>query len=304
MAFRRPATIPFPAYNPPSPAKEQLGRTLFFDTRLSKSGDRACASCHDPKKEFGDGLALPLDAEGRLAKRHTPTLWNLAFATSFFWDGRTTSLEAQVREPIGTELGLSDEELVRRLSADPVSAARFAHAFPGEPEITVETVAASLATFIRTLVSPKNRFDDWVDGNDGALSQEERGGFELFVGKAGCRRCHSGWNFTDERFHDTGLEDEDLGRGGFLGDPALDHAFKTPTLRGIRWSQPFMHNGRIAKLRYVVDHYERNFVARPTLAPEMTGFELTDKERNDLLSFLRAIGDTDARTVESAGAAQ
>jgi len=293
--FARPAIVPFPAYNPHSPAKEELGRALFYDTRLSRAGDRACASCHDPRKEFGDGRPLPRDVNGRLVGRHAPVLWNLAWSTSYFWDGRAATLEDQVREPMRTELGLEIDELVRRLTADPAMTARFAEAFPARAQVTEETIAAALATFVRTLVSPRNRFDDWVDGDDAALSPAEQRGFELFVGKAGCSRCHAGWNFTDQRFHDTGLADDDRGRGGALGIPDLDHRFKTPTLRGVRWSQPFMHNGRIAKLRYVVEHYERNFLARPTLAPEVTGFELTDDERNDLVGFLRAIGDGPAR---------
>jgi cytochrome c peroxidase len=291
-AFRRPTTIPFPIANPYASAKAELGRSLFFDTRLSRAKDRACASCHDPKKEFADGLSLSLDAEGRVARRHTPVLWNLAWGTSFFWDGRTATLEEQVREPIRTELGLPPEEAVERLADDPAFVERFAQAFPGEPRVTVDAVAAALATFVRTLVSPRNRFDEWVDGHGTALSPEEQRGFALFVGQAGCSRCHAGWNFTDQRFHDTGLAGDDRGRGGVLGAPELDHAFKTPTLRGVRWSQPFMHDGRIAKLRYVVEHYEFNTVPRPTLSPKMTPFALSDDEREDLVSFLRAIGDT------------
>ncbi len=290
-AFKRPAAIPFPERNPHSPAKEQLGRMLFFDVRLSKQEDRSCAGCHDPKREFADGRTLPVGSDARPVIRHVPTLWNLAWSSRFFWDGRAESLEEQVLEPIRTEMALTFGELVGRLSSDPDLTARFAEAFPADPKVTAENVAAALATYVRTLVSPRNRFDAWVDGDESALSPGERRGFAIFNGKAGCSRCHTGWAFTDNRFHDTGIADADLGRGAAANDPALDHAFKTPTLRGVRWSQPFMHNGRIAKLRYVVEHYEHNFVPRPTVPPEMTAFALREDERDDLVSFLRAIGD-------------
>ena len=280
-SFARPSEVPFPAGNPYSKAKEQLGQILFLEPRLSKSGTRACATCHDPRKEFSDGLALPVDAEGRPAKRHTPALWNLAWNRSFFWDGRAATLEEQIKEPIVTELGLSLSELTLRVAADPNLVSRFADAFEDQ-KVSITNISSAIATYLRTLVSPRNRFDVWVEGNDTALSPEERRGFDLFVGKANCVRCHSGWNFTDQRLHDTGIADDD-DTGG--------RAFKTPTLRGIRWSQPFMHNGRIAKLRYVVEHYEHNFVPRPTLAREIAPFTLTETERNDLVSFLRAIGD-------------
>jgi cytochrome c peroxidase len=281
QSFARPREVPFPAGNPYSKAKEQLGRILFLEPRLSKSGTRACATCHDPRKEFSDGVALPVDAEGRLAKRHTPTLWNLAWNSSFFWDGRAATLEEQIKEPIVTELGLSLDELTRRVAADPNLVSRFADAFEDQ-KVSITNISSAIATYLRTLVSPRNRFDVWVEGNDTALSPEEQRGFDLFVGKANCVRCHSGWNFTDQRLHDTGIaDDDDLG----------GRTFKTPTLRGIRWSQPFMHNGRIAKLRYVVEHYEHNFVPRPALSREIVAFTLTETERNDLVSFLRAIGD-------------
>jgi cytochrome c peroxidase len=266
---------------------------LFFDVRLSKREDRSCAGCHDPKREFADGRTLPVGSDARPITRHVPTLWNLAWSSRFFWDGRAATLEEQVLEPIRTEMGLPWGELVGRLSSDPNLSARFAEGFPADPRTTVENVAAALATYLRTLVSPRNRFDAWVEGDESALSPGERRGFAIFTGKAGCSRCHAGWAFTDNRFHDTGIADDaDPGRGAVDG-PALAHAFKTPTLRGVRWSQPFMHNGRIAKLGYVVEHYEHNFVPRPTLSSEMATFALSEDERDDLVSFLRAIGDHD-----------
>ena len=178
---------------------------LFFDVRLSKQEDRSCAGCHDPKREFADGRTLPVGSDAQPVIRHVPTLWNLAWSSRFFWDGRAESLEEQVLEPIRTEMALTFGELVGRLSSDPDLGARFAEAFPADPKVTAENVAAALATYIRTLVSPRNRFDAWVDGDESALSPGERRGFAIFNGKAGCSRCHTGWAFTDNRFHDTGI---------------------------------------------------------------------------------------------------
>ena len=178
-SFARPSEVPFPAGNPYSKAKEQLGQILFLEPRLSKSGTRACATCHDPRKEFSDGLALPVDAEGRPAKRHTPALWNLAWNRSFFWDGRAATLEEQIKEPIVTELGLSLSELTLRVAADPNLVSRFADAFEDQ-KVSITNISSAIATYLRTLVSPRNRFDVWVEGNDTALSPEERRGFEPF----------------------------------------------------------------------------------------------------------------------------
>jgi cytochrome c peroxidase len=237
-AFRRPATIPFPADNPFSEAKRALGERLFNDRRLSADGHLSCASCHDPAKGFADSRIRSTGVPGRPLGRHTPTLWNLAFAARLFWDGRARSLEEQSLNPIAAteEMAMPVESAVRLLADDSAMARAFARAFPDDPHVSAGNLAKAIATYERTLVSPVTRFDRWIEGDAQALTDEEVNGFRLFTGKAGCANCHSGFAFTDSAFHDNGLPGDDRGRGAVLRLPAADHAFKTPGLRELKWS--------------------------------------------------------------------
>ena len=166
-AFRRPAAVPFPADNPYTEKKRALGAALFFDTRLSVDNSRSCASCHDRTLGFADGKAQGQGVPGRPLKRHTPTLWNLAWATPVFWDGRARSLEEQVAGPIESpdEMAQPMASVVSRLNADQTTRRAFAEAFPREPKIDTGNVAKAIATFERSLVSPETRFDRWVEGD-------------------------------------------------------------------------------------------------------------------------------------------
>jgi cytochrome c peroxidase len=287
--FRRPAAVPFPASNPFSEQKRALGERLFHDKRLSADRSIACASCHHRGKGFADGRAQGRGLSGVALKRHTPTLWNLAWVGPAFWDGRARSLEEQVAGPIEApdEMGQPVDSVVARLRADPSYAAAFAAVFPDDPRVTPENLARAIATFERTLVSPRTRFDRWIDGDGTALGRTEIEGFRLFVGKAQCSNCHSGWAFTDSAFHDIGLPGEDRGRGAVLRLPAAEYAFKTPGLREIGRSAPYMHDGSLKSLAEVVRHYESGIVARPTLSPDLPrGLKLSPRERTTLVAFL------------------
>jgi cytochrome c peroxidase len=289
LKFRRPAAIPFPASNPYSEQKRALGETLFHDTRLSADGTFACATCHDISKGLSDGRVTAVGVPGRALARHTPMLWNLAWAVHVFWDGRARSLEEQVAGPLTApdEMAQPIEPLVARLAADKDYARAFAKAFPESPRVTEENLKKAIATFERTLVSPQTRFDRWVAGDAKALSVQEVEGFRLFAGKAGCANCHSGWAFTDYAFHDIGLPSEDRGRGAVLRLPAAEHAFKTPSLREIGRAAPYMHDGSLASLADVVRHYAGGVVERPTLSPDLRrGLTLTEDERAALVAFL------------------
>src|SRR5262249_40844404 len=184
--FRRPATVPFPTDNPYAEKKRALGEALFNDKRLSIDGSLACASCHDRAKGFADGKVQGVGVPGRPLKRHTPTLWNLAWASPVFWDGRAHSLEEQVAGPIESpdEMAQPVASVVARLSEDPAMRRAFAEAFPQVPKIDAVNLAKAIATFERTFVSPVTRFDRWVDGENAALSDREIAGFRLFTGKA------------------------------------------------------------------------------------------------------------------------
>ncbi len=288
-AFRRPAAVPFPADNPFSEKKRALGEALFHDKRLSADASLSCASCHERGKGLADGKTTGRGVPGRALKRHTPTLWNLAWASPVFWDGRARSLEEQVAGPIESpdEMAQPVGALIARLATDPAMVRAFAEAFPEAPNVDAKNLAQAIATYERTFVSPVTRFDRFVEGDAGALSSGEVEGFRLFTGKAGCVKCHSGFAFTDSAFHDIGLPGDDRGRGVVLRLEAADHAFKTPGLREIGRSAPYMHDGSLATLADVVRHYESGIVERPTLSKDLTrGLKLTDTERADLIAFL------------------
>src|SRR5262245_10615598 len=288
-SFRRPGGVPFPADNPFSEAKRALGETLFHDKRLSIDESLSCASCHDRGKGFADGKAQGRGVPGRPLKRHTPTLWNLAWSSPVFWDGRARSLEEQVAGPIESpdEMAQPLASVVTRLAADPAIARAFAAAFPEAPQVNAVNLAKALATYERTFVSPPTRFDRWIDGDPQALTTGEIAGLRLFTGKAGCVKCHSGFAFTDYAFHDIGLPSDDRGRGAVLRLPVAEHAFKTPGLREVGRSAPYMHDGSLATLADVIRHYEEGVVERPTLSKDLTRkLRLTQAERADLIAFL------------------
>jgi cytochrome c peroxidase len=295
-AFARPSAIPAPPGNPVTPEKVSLGRALFEDMRLSGDGTMACATCHDPALSFSDGVARRPGHDGEPLPRRTPSLWNLAWGLTFFWDGRAPDLEAQASGPIENvrEMGGDIAKAAARLAADPAMAARFAVAFPETPRATEANIRAALASFERTLVSPKTRFDRWVEGDEAALDPEERAGFGLFVGKAGCVNCHKGWRFTDEAFHDIGLPGADRGRGEALKLAAADHAFKTPSLRERVWTAPYMHDGSLATLEAVVAHYAERVIERPTLSADLKRrLDLSPEERGQLVAFLATLSSDD-----------
>ena len=295
-AFARPASIPYPGPTPPTPAQIALGQRLFSEPRLSANGQVSCATCHDPELAFTDGVTRGQGVGKVPLARHTPSLWNLAWSETLFWDGRAPSLEAQARGPIEHPLEMAQPIATgaEKLSADPDLAAAFATAFPTDPPphptISPETIVQALAAYERTLVSPPTRFDRFAAGDDSALSPSERIGYGLFTGRAQCVSCHSGWAFTDRGFHDIGLPSEDLGRGPVIGLSAVDHAFKTPTLRELNWTAPYMHDGSLATLEDVVRHYESGGIPRPTRSPDLPkNLTLTDDERAGLVAFLGSL---------------
>jgi cytochrome c peroxidase len=291
--FKRPHTPPpSPPDNPTTPEKVELGAKLFADTRLSRDGRRACASCHRPDKAFADGRRRPLALRGGLLQRNTSSLWNVGWSKHFFWDGRAPSLEAQVQMPVeaGGEMGGDWPTIIGRLEQDTRIASGFRAAFPEEPRISQATIARALASYVRSLVSPVTRFDAWIEGNVKAMSAAEVRGFNVFVGKGACVLCHVGWRFTDDRFHDIGLAGNDGGRGAVPGGTPGLMAFKTPSLRELARTAPYMHDGALPTLAAVVQHYNGGFLARPALATNMNrALRLTEREKADLVAFLRTL---------------
>lgn len=298
--YRRPTAIPFPEDNPPSPDREILGKTLFFDPRLSRSGIMACATCHHPAFSWSDGLPRAIGHGMQRLGRRTPTLLNLAWAGLLFWDGRARTLEEQALGPIEApaEMNMPVTEVVAVLGRIEGYRALFEHAYPGEG-ITPRTIGKALATFERTIVSGVAPFDRWIGGDRTAISPSARRGFVLFNTRARCARCHSGWNFTDGSFHDIGLASEDPGRGKLLPRiQMMQHAFKTPTLRNVDRRSPYMHDGSVRDLEGALDLYDRGGdVRRPSLSAESRPLRLSAEDTVDLLAFLRTLTSDDPQVV-------
>jgi cytochrome c peroxidase len=290
--FARPVFVPRPADNPPSPARVALGKRLFEDKELSSTGTVACASCHDPKLSFSDGEPRGKGITGKRLVRHTPSLWNVAFSPLLFWDGRAASLEGQVRFPVEhpDEMGDTLDNAVHRFVRHESYERDFATAFPDDPKISARNIARALASYERTLISPPTRFDRWVAGDAGALSPAEINGLKVFAGKGRCISCHRGFAFTDHNFYDIGLPGTDTGRGKEIHLRAADYAFKTPTLRELAWTAPYMHDGSRATLEDVITHYEQGGMQRATRSRDLPrNLKLTEQERADLIAFLETL---------------
>ncbi|HSI57784.1 MAG TPA: cytochrome c peroxidase [Ideonella sp.] len=289
-AYRRPDSIPFPKDNPYTPEKAALGKMLFFDTRLSRDKNLSCASCHNPSFGWEVPFATAIGAGGKPLGRHAPTALNQAWSKNYFWDGRAPTLEAQAKGPIeaAVEMDLPMATAVARLKEVRGYVDAFSKAFPKDG-LGEETVLKAIATFERTIVTGDTPFDRWVRGDNKSMSTEAKRGFALFAGKANCAACHSGWNFTDDKFHDIGLPTADPGRMGITNAASDQHAFKTPSLREIAARAPFMHHGQVATLEAVTSHYITGGQKRPSLDAQMRPLSLSGQDVQDLSTFMRSL---------------
>ena len=295
QSYKRPQSIPFPADNSYSPEAEILGRTLFFDSRLSGSGSLACASCHNPSFGWEDGLALGHGEGMRQLGRHTPSILNAAWGDLYFWDGRAASLEAQALGPIGNpaEMNQSLSQLPEKLSKIADYRKMFKSAYPGEG-ITASTIGKAISVFERTVASLPTPFDAWINGDESAISEAAKHGFILFNSEAGCSACHSGWRMTDNRFHDIGLPDEDRGRVLIApAEPNAERGFKTPTLRNVARRAPYMHDGSLSDLTTVMAHYISGGTDRPSRDNKIHALNLSQKDIEDLKALLASLSEPD-----------
>jgi len=299
--FSQDEKMRIPRDNPMTPAKIALGKTLFYETRLSVDGSRSCASCHQEGLGYSDGLSRAVARSGAKLPRHTPSLWNIGYAHSLFADGRATSLEAQSLIPITQpeEMGRSPGTAINDIRHDPEYRARFARAFPEAPIVSEANAAKALAAYERTLISGITPFDRWMRGDRGAISPAAARGFAVFAGPGNCASCHKGAQLTDDRFHDIGMPDTDRGRGGVTGRASQDHQFRTPSLREIGWSAPYMHDGSLPTLEAVVDHYSDKVIDR---GQKTRRAQLSAGQKRDLVAFLRTLDSGDARNTASAAA--
>jgi len=296
--------MPIPGGNPLTADKAALGRRLFFDPILSSDGTLACAGCHVPGLAFTDGKPVAEGVGGRRGTRNAPTLVNRGYGEAFFLDGRAASLEEQVLQPLqgANELATRVDTAVERLREDDGYRRAFARAFGRAPD--AEALAAALASYVRTIVSGTAPVDRYGFGELDALSALEREGQRIFHERGQCSACHGGPNFSDEQFHNTGVawrqagatdssaplaEPRDPGRFAITSTPADLGAFKTPTLREIARTAPYMHDGSLATLEDVVEFYSGGGQPNPHLDRLIQPRDLTDREKAALLAYLRAL---------------
>ena len=270
-------------------AKTKLGEQLFFDPRLSGDQSISCAGCHHPGLGWSDGQPRNSHFGSEALSRHTPTLINVAYFTSFFWDGRASSLEDQVIEHLRSpSMGNAEEStVVDTLSSLPDYERQFQEIF-GEDAISFTNIASAIAAFERTIVSRESPFDEWQSGDQNALSESARRGFKLFASRAMCAYCHNGPNFSDSRFHNIGINSIDPGRFEVSNSNSDRNAFKTPGLRHIALTSPYMHDGSKATLRDVLEFYNRGG-DRPGGGNKLTPLGLSESELDDLLAFLMSL---------------
>lgn len=284
----QPLTIPDD--NPLTAAKIELGKQLYFDPRLSRDSTVSCASCHDPAKGWSNGERFATGVRGQKGGRSAPTIINAAYGHLQFWDGRAEQLEGQALGPIQNpiEMDMTLDEVVQRLNGIDGYRRQFENVFG--TSVTAEGIAKAIASFERTVLSGDAPYDRYMAGDKSALSPTAERGREVFFHKAHCSACHTGANFTDLAFHNIGVgmdaEEPDVGRRAISNLEGDHGAFKTPTLREIAKSAPYMHDGRYQSLEEVIDHYIKGGTANDYLDEEIYPLKLTAGQKADLIAFL------------------
>lgn len=287
--------IPFPKDNLNSPEKAAFGKLLFFDKRLSRNNEVACASCHQPEKAFTDGLPKSRGAGGTIAMRNAPSLLNSAYFKSYMYDGEVRTLEQQVLVPIQDhlEMGSSMKEVIQKLSKDP-NYKRLAKSIFNR-ELGAYVITRALSTYERSLISQNSRFDQYRAGAKGVLNSDEIAGWKLFSEKLYCTKCHSGANFTNYQVVCNGLYSDygmDQGRFRINGLEKEKGAFKVPSLRNVSLTAPYMHDGSIRTLREVILHYSKGGAEFSNKSAIIKPFKLTNLEISQLELFLKTLVDT------------
>ena len=284
-----------PPGNPPSSAKIQLGKELYFDTRLSSDGTISCATCHDPALGWSDKGPTSSGIHGQRGGRRAPPVSNAAYSPLQFWDGRSPSLEDQAKGPIQNpiEMGNTHQAMIQTVSAISSYEAEFKAVF-GVGPITVDQVAEAIAAFERTVVTTDSRFDRYVRGDHGSLNCLEKEGLEIFNGKGHCTSCHWGPYFSDGRFHNLGVPPQDpkkpdLGRYDITKNPRDKGAFKTPTIRDAARRAPYLHDGSEKTLESLLDFYNKGGGRDPNLDPLMVPLGLSKHEKAALVAFIKSL---------------
>jgi len=293
LANRPLPAMPVPADNPQDQAKIDLGHQLYFDGRLSADGTISCATCHVPKTGWANHHPTDTGIRGQVGKRNSGTIIDAGYMRYQFWDGRAASLEEQALGPIHNpiEMGETLENVVRKLNAIPGYREQFRRVFG--TDVTQEGIAKAIAAFERTIVSGPSPYDRFRMGEANALGASARRGLELFNGKGHCTSCHGGPAFSDDSFHNLGVgmaaAEPDPGREAITHDRRDRGRFKTPGLRNVAETSPYLHDGSAKTLRDVIDLYDRGGEPNPDLDPLMVPLGLTEREKQDLVAFLEAL---------------
>jgi cytochrome c peroxidase len=285
----------WPKDNPYTPQKAELGWLLYFDKRLSGDGTVACASCHDPKHAFTDGQPFSKGIRGQFGGRSAPTVINRAFSLDQFWDGRAKSLEDQAKGPIANpiEMDMKHDACEECINAVPGYRKRFKEVF-GTDKATIDHIAKAIATFERTVLSGNSAYDKFKAGDAKALTDSQKRGMDVFFSNnARCDSCHEGVNFTNGKYANVGIGMDkpvpDLGRFAVTKQEEDRGAFKTPTLRDISRTGPYMHDGSLKTLEEVVEHYNKGGIKNKWLHQDVRELKLKDQEKKDLVEFLKAL---------------
>jgi cytochrome c peroxidase len=285
--------LPEDPKNPITPAKFELGKHLFEDTRLSGDESLSCASCHPREMGYTEAVPFSQGAEGKPMPRHTPTLLNSAYNRYINWDGRFVTVPQLVLAVLANpkNMNMQDERvLISRLESVPEYRAQFRELYGGPPN--KQRVALAIDAYIHKLTTPNSPFDRYAAGDKRALTDAQKRGLVLFVGKADCAMCHRGPNFADDQFHALGVPGNDVGRFNVTKVEADRNAFKTPTLRNIDLTAPYMHDGSLSTLRDVIDFYDQGGGKQQPKSPLLRKLQLTEREKSDLVAFLESLTGT------------
>ncbi len=284
-----------PADNPLTPEKVELGRMLYFDKRLSADGTVSCASCHNPKMGWTDNAVVSTGIHGKKGGLSAPTVVNATYMGLQFWDGRAATLEEQSLGPLVNMLEMgnpSHDNVVKACGSIAGYASYFEKAF-GSPGIDKDRIAKAIASFERTVLGGNSKYDRYTFGEADAMNASEIRGRDLFFGKANCTRCHAGPNFSDSMFHNLGVGQSkpkpDMGRFAVTKAKEDKGAFKTPTVRDITKTGPYMHDGSETTLEAVVEFYNKGGIKNPNLDVRMEPLNLNDQEKADLVAFMKAL---------------
>lgn len=278
-----------PADGAMTPERIELGKQLFFDRRLGKA--MACAACHVHEKGWTDGKAVSVKGDGKPNTRNAPSLYNVGYQTSFYWDGRSPTLEKQIEAAWKGQIAGDPVLATAKVGDVPAYKEAFGKAFGGPP--TAERVVSALAAFLRSLQSGDSAYDRMVEGDKAAMTADAQAGYKVFLEKGGCVACHTPPLFTDGRFHNVGIgleaKEPDLGRGKITNDPKESGAFKTPSLRAAPRSAPYFHDGSAKTLEDAVRIMAAGGKKNPNLDPALRDAKLTDAEVKLVAAFIRSL---------------